>query len=113
MRPVITFNDSCIKCGQCAAVCPTHHISMVDGSPLSHHNRRCLQCMHCSSACPQKAIHFEHIPAYAEYPETPEDETLKLKMDVNCLNVMVSRHMSKETLFLSLYYFTYSTQVVL
>ena len=42
-----------------------------------------------------------------------EDETLKLKMDVNCLNVMVSRHMSKETLFRSLYYFTYSTQVVL
>ena len=81
MRPEITFNpDLCVKCGLCAAACPTHHISMTDDGPMSHHNRRCLLCMHCSSACPQKAIHFAHIPAYAEYPETPEDETLKLIM---------------------------------
>ena len=80
MRPVITFNESCIKCGQCAAVCPTHHISMTEDGPRSHHNRRCLQCMHCSSTCPMKAIHFEHIPPYAEYPDTPEDDTLKLIM---------------------------------
>lgn len=80
MRPQITFNENCIQCGQCAAVCPTHHISMTEDGPMSHHNRRCLQCMHCSAVCPQKAIHFEHIPAYAEYPEIPEDDTLKLIM---------------------------------
>ncbi|MBP3654569.1 MAG: nitroreductase family protein [Oscillospiraceae bacterium] len=81
MRPQITFSeDLCIKCGQCAANCPTHHISMEEDGPVSHHNRRCLQCMHCAAVCPRKAIHFEHVPAYAEYPETPEDETLKLIM---------------------------------
>lgn len=81
MRPEITFNpELCVKCGLCAAACPTHHISMTEEGPISHHNRRCLLCMHCSSACPQKAIHFTHVPAYAEYPDTPEDETLKLIM---------------------------------
>lgn len=81
IRPENTFaEDRCIQCGQCAAVCPTHHISMEADGPLSHHNRRCLQCMHCAAVCPQKAIHFEHIPVYAEYPETPEDPTLKLIM---------------------------------
>lgn len=81
MRPEIIFDpNQCIKCGLCAAACPTHHISMVSDSPFSHHNRRCLLCMHCASACPQKAIHFAHVPTYAEYPEVPEDDTLKLIM---------------------------------
>jgi len=91
MRPEITFNENCIKCGQCAAVCPTHHISIVDGAPAAHHNRRCLQCMHCAAVCPQKAIHFAHIPAYAEYPETPEDETLQLILSRRSI-----RHFKKE-----------------
>ena len=81
MRPEITFNpDLCVKCGLCAEACPTHHISMTEDGPMAHHNRRCLLCMHCSAACPQKAIHFAHVPAFAEYPDTPEDETLKLIM---------------------------------
>ena len=81
MRPEITFNpDLCVKCGLCAKACPTHHISITEDGPMAHHNRRCLLCMHCSAACPQKAIHFAHVPAFAEYPDTPEDETLKLIM---------------------------------
>ena len=81
LRPVIQFDtEKCIRCGQCAAICPTHHISMEDGAPRFHHNRRCLQCMHCTAACPKQAIHFEHVPAYAEYPDTPEDETIRLIM---------------------------------
>jgi len=46
--------------------------------PGIYDNRNCLQCMHCAAACPKKAIHFDFVPTYEEYPEMPEDETLQL-----------------------------------
>lgn len=69
--------EKCVNCGACAAACPTKYITMEDGKPVTH-SRRCLQCMHCTAACPQKAVHFEAVPAYEEYMDTPEDELLRL-----------------------------------
>lgn len=75
---MITITESCIKCGACAAACPTRHITMENGAPVVHEGRRCLQCMHCTAMCPQKAVHFDAVPAYEEYIDTPEDAVLKL-----------------------------------
>ncbi len=72
--------DRCIQCGACAGVCPTHHLSMGANGPEVRENLHCLQCMHCSAVCSQKAIHFDFVPTYEEYPDTPEDDTLQLIM---------------------------------
>ncbi len=90
--PEITFKDHCVRCGQCAAICPTHKIYMADGVPTVHPTRNCLNCMHCAAACPTRAIHFAHVPGYAEYPDTPENETLKLLMSRRSV-----RHFKDET----------------
>lgn len=70
--------DKCVNCGSCAAVCPTHHITGGETGPLVHPERPCLRCMHCAAACAGQAIHFDFVPPYAEYPDMPEDDTLKL-----------------------------------
>lgn len=70
--------EACVKCGACAAACPTRHITAENGAPMVHETRRCLHCMHCAAMCPQKAIHFDAVPAYEEYIDTPEDVVLKL-----------------------------------
>ncbi len=78
---MITFSESCIRCGTCARICPTHHLFFKpEEGPVVRENLPCLECMHCAAACPKKAIHFSHVPAYEEYPEMPEDETLRLIM---------------------------------
>lgn len=48
--------DSCNGCGQCAASCPAHTITLKDGKP--QWASRCFQCMRCINACPQKAIQY-------------------------------------------------------
>lgn len=70
--------EKCIRCGACAHVCPTHHIAMEGGTPVVYSSRNCLRCMHCTAACPMQAVHFDFVPTYEEYPDIPEDETLKL-----------------------------------
>ena len=34
--------------------------------------------MHCAAMCPRKAIHFDAVPSYEEYIDTPEDTVLQL-----------------------------------
>ena len=45
----------CVGCGACAAVCPEHAISVVDGK--AHIDREaCKRCFICTSMCMQKAL---------------------------------------------------------
>jgi len=51
-------NGDCIKCGKCAAVCPTQNISVSrDGVVFSD---KCVACLGCYHRCPQKAIIYKN-----------------------------------------------------
>ena len=48
-------NSSCLGCGDCAAVCPTEAISVVDGVARIRVDK-CIGCGKCVKACPKKII---------------------------------------------------------
>lgn len=47
-------SGSCIGCGQCAKICPTENIKIVDYKPAW--GKKCYQCVSCLQYCPEKAI---------------------------------------------------------
>ena len=49
-------NDSCIRCGICARVCPANNITVSDHVTFSDHCEVCYACLH---NCPQNAIHLK------------------------------------------------------
>ena len=50
-----TVNDSCIRCGICAKVCPANNITVTDRVTFSD---RCEDCYACLHNCPKNAIHL-------------------------------------------------------
>ena len=48
--------DMCIGCGECAQVCPTNCITIVDGEPKWGEN--CTHCMGCISHCLTQCIEY-------------------------------------------------------
>ena len=48
--------DTCISCGKCADICPTHNIRMINGRP--HWQGQCIHCMSCICDCPAEAIEY-------------------------------------------------------
>lgn len=50
-------DESCVRCGQCAKMCPAAAIS-ADGQQLNA--EKCISCMRCISVCPKGA---RHLPA--------------------------------------------------
>lgn len=45
--------SACVRCGQCAPVCPAGCIDLEAGTL---DNERCLRCMNCVAACPKHSI---------------------------------------------------------
>jgi len=53
----ITHDDTqCIKCGDCAGVCPTDAIRVEKNKSWSYDISACLGCELCAEHCPKKAI---------------------------------------------------------
>lgn len=54
-HPVIK-NSDCIKCGECAKICPPHAITMKPGQFPKIDKSHCIRCWCCCEVCPQNAI---------------------------------------------------------
>lgn len=56
MAPVTT--EACIRCGVCAAFCPTAAIDSTDFSKIEA--EKCIRCCSCIRRCPTEAKSFQH-----------------------------------------------------
>ncbi|RJQ44907.1 MAG: 4Fe-4S dicluster domain-containing protein [Anaerolineaceae bacterium] len=56
--PVID-KQKCVICGDCAEICPTGALSLLDKKIIFQNPRNCTFCTLCEQICPQKAIRCE------------------------------------------------------
>lgn len=56
-------NDSCIRCGTCASLCPMHNITLKDGIP--QFGNECGFCFACWHWCPAKALSLAEFPVFS------------------------------------------------
>ncbi|BCS54598.1 nitroreductase family protein [Geobacter sp. SVR] len=74
----------CIRCGQCAADCPTRIITTSDGLPAipAEKEAACYRCQHCLAICPTAALSIlgrlpeASRPLAGAYPDPDNLETL-------------------------------------
>ena len=50
---------SCVKCGDCAKVCP---MGAINPETIKHDPAECIMCMDCAAPCPKTAITFGRQP---------------------------------------------------
>ncbi|MFX1366361.1 MAG: DUF362 domain-containing protein [Promethearchaeota archaeon] len=50
------IKNRCVKCGQCADICPANAIKFIDGNYPMFLRKKCISCLCCSELCPQNAI---------------------------------------------------------
>lgn len=53
---VIHYEEKCVHCGACTAVCPSGALSINVDSELKFDNEKCVLCGYCIKACPMRAI---------------------------------------------------------
>lgn len=54
---IIHYEEQCVHCGACTAVCPSDALTMNQETwQLEFDMEKCLMCGHCVKACPTRAI---------------------------------------------------------
>lgn len=56
--------DKCIKCGECAKICPPHAITIKPGDFPKIKSTICIRCWCCSEVCPVDAISKTKRPLF-------------------------------------------------
>ncbi|MFK7745827.1 MAG: 4Fe-4S dicluster domain-containing protein [Roseobacter sp.] len=57
--PDMQFQDKCVGCGDCVAVCPGAALTLSPaGYPVLTHHRNCGMCGLCADVCSHAAIEF-------------------------------------------------------
>lgn len=57
--------DTCVKCGICAKVCPTDNVTVENGKPKF--GAHCLNCLACTQNCPKNAIRIKNEKSRARF----------------------------------------------
>lgn len=60
-HPTIS-KDKCIKCGECAKICPPKTMKFEKGQLPHLKNQQCIRCWCCAEVCPQSAIEKSNRP---------------------------------------------------
>lgn len=55
-------HDKCIRCGECARICPPHTMQIKQGEYPKLKTNRCIRCWCCAEVCPQNAIEKSRRP---------------------------------------------------
>jgi len=50
------IKEKCIKCGQCAQICPAEAIEFIEGNYPIYLRKKCISCLCCMELCPENAI---------------------------------------------------------
>jgi ferredoxin len=53
---VIRYEEKCVHCGACTAVCPSGALTLNEDWMLKFDMEKCMLCGHCIKACPTRAI---------------------------------------------------------
>ena len=66
----IRMNERCVRCGACAAVCPSHCIDLESGAV---DNGRCTRCFACVGACKVRGIGYSAVSGRAQNTGRAQD----------------------------------------
>lgn len=73
--PPTILAEKCTQCGQCAAVCPSYVIDIIEEKAKVIRGEWCIGCGHCGAVCPtgavlREATSLENYPGRGSAPAT-------------------------------------------
>ena len=65
---------TCIRCGACQDVCPTHIFSLSDMGVTAQYEEHCIFCGHCIAVCPTDSVRHSGLDAAGFIPIDEDKE---------------------------------------